>query len=200
MADKKIVITIAREFGTNGHEMGLILAERLGLPFYDKDILTKAAHEIGIDVDKVKEADESVNSRILKPIFGFSVGFGEEEDRLFQAEEKVIRQVAQESCIIIGRLSDYILKDDPDCINVYIYAPFEERVKMISKKYKMSDEESRKLVRRMDQTRNNFYSYYSNGKWEHSSGKDLILNRSTISLEECVDMIAHLVELKLKNK
>ena len=200
MADKKIVITIAREFGTNGHEMGLILAERLGLPFYDKDILTKAAHEIGIDVDKVKEADESVNSRILKPIFGFSVGFGEEEDRLFQAEEKVIRQVAQESCIIIGRLSDYILKDDPDCINVYIYAPFEERVKMISKKYKMSDEESRKLVRRMDQTRNNFYAYYSNGKWEHSSGKDLILNRSTISLEECVDMIAHLVELKLKNK
>ena len=93
MADKKIVITIAREFGTNGHEMGLILAERLGLPFYDKDILTKAAHEIGIDVDKVKEADESVNSRILKPIFGFSVGFGEEEDRLFQAEEKVIRQI-----------------------------------------------------------------------------------------------------------
>ena len=200
MADKKIVITIAREFGTNGHEMGLILAERLGLPFYDKDILTKAAHEIGIDVEKVKEADESVNSRILKPIFGFSVGFGEEEDRLFQAEERVIRQVAQESCIIIGRLSDYILKDDPDCINVYIYAPFEERVKMISKKYKMSDEESRKLVRRMDQTRNNFYSYYSNGKWEHSSGKDLILNRSTITLEECVDMIAHLVELKLKNK
>ena len=200
MADKKIIITIAREFGTNGHEMGLILAERLGLPFYDKDILTKAAHEIGIDVEKVKEADESVNSRILKPIFGFSVGFGEEEDRLFQAEEKVIRQVAQESCIIIGRLSDYILKDDPDCINVYIYAPFEERVKMISKKYKMSDEESRKLVRRMDQTRNNFYSYYSNGKWEHSSGKDLILNRSTITLEECVDMIAHLVELKLKNK
>lgn len=200
MADKKIVITIAREFGTNGHEMGLILAERLGLPFYDKDILTKAAHEIGIDVDKVKEADESVNSRILKPIFGFSVGFGEEEDRLFQAEEKVIRQVAQESCIIIGRLSDYILKDDPDCIRVYIYAPFEERVKMIAKKYKISDEESRKLVRRMDQTRNNFYSYYSNGKWEHSSGKDLILNRSTISLEACVDMIAHLVELKQKNK
>lgn len=200
MADKKIVITIAREFGTNGHEMGLILAERLGLPFYDKDILTKAAHEIGIDVDKVKEADESVNSRILKPIFGFSVGFGEEEDRLFQAEEKVIRQVAQESCIIIGRLSDYILKDDPDCIRVYIYAPFEERVKMIAKKYKISDEESRKLVRRMDQTRNNFYSYYSNGKWEHSSGKDLILNRSTISLEDCVDMIAHLVELKQKNK
>ncbi len=106
MADKKIVITIAREFGTNGHEMGLILADRLGLLFYDKDILTKAAHEIGIDID----TDESVNSRILKPILGFSVGFGEEEDRLFRAEEKVIRQVAQEFCIIIGRLSDYIFK------------------------------------------------------------------------------------------
>ncbi len=200
MSDKKIVITIAREFGTNGHEMGLILAERLGLPFYDKDILTKAAHELGIDVDKVKEADERVNSRILKPLLGYSVGFGEEEDRLFQAEEKVIRQIAQESCIIIGRLSDYILKDDPDCIKVYIYAPFEERVKMIAKKYKISEDESRKVVRRMDQTRTNYYSYYSNGKWEHHTGKDLILNRSTISLEECVDMIAHLVELKTKNK
>lgn len=200
MADKKIIITIAREFGTNGHEMGMILSERLGLPFYDKDILAKAAHEIGIDIDKVKEADERVNSRILKPILGYSVGFGEEEDRLFQAEEKVIREVAKESCIIIGRLSDYILKDDPDCIKVYIYAPFEDRVKMIAKKYKISEEESRKVVRRMDQARTNFYSYYSNGKWEHSKGKDLILNRSTISLEDCVDMIAHLVELKQKNK
>ena len=200
MADKRIVITIAREFGTNGHEMGLILAERLGLPFYDKDILTKAAHEIGIDVDKVKEADESVNSRILKPIFGLSVGFGEEEDRLFQAEEKVIRQVAQESCIIIGRLSDYILKDDPDCIKVFIYAPFEDRVKMIAKKYQISDDEARKVVRKMDQARSNFYSYYSNGKWEHGKGKDLILNRSTISLEDCVEMIAHLVELKTKEE
>ena len=200
MADKKIVITIAREFGTNGHEMGLILAERLGLPFYDKDILTKAAHEIGIDVDKVKEADERVNSRILKPILGYSVGFGEEEDRLFAAEEKVIRQIAQESCIIIGRLSDYILKDDPDCIKVYIYAPFEDRVKMIAKKYQISDDEARKVVRKMDQARSNFYSYYSNGKWEHGKGKDLILNRSTISLEDCVEMIAHLVELKTKEK
>lgn len=199
MADKKIVITIAREFGTNGHEMGLILAERLGLPFYDKDILTRAAQESGIDIDKVKAADERVNSRILKPILGYSVGIGEEEDRLFEAEEKVIRQVAKESCIIIGRLSDYILKDDPDCIKVFIYAPFEDRVKMIAKKYRISEEESRKVVRRMDQARSNFYTYYSNGKWEHGKGKDLILNRSTISLEDCVDMIAHLAELKMKN-
>lgn len=199
MADKKIVITIAREFGTNGHEMGLILAERLGLPFYDKDILTRAAQESGIDIDKVKAADERVNSRILKPILGYSVGIGEEEDRLFEAEEKVIRQVAKESCIIIGRLSDYILKDDPDCIKVFIYAPFEDRVKMIAKKYRISEEESRKVVRRMDQARSNFYTYYSNGKWEHGKGKDLILNRSTISLEDCVDMIAHLAELKRKD-
>ena len=200
MADKKIIITIAREFGTNGHEMGMILSEKLGIPFYDKDILSKAAHESGIEYEKVKEADERVNSRILKPILGYSVGFGEEEDRLFYAEEKIIRQVSEHSCIIIGHLSDYILKDDPDCIKVFIYAPFEDRVKMIAKKYNISEEESRKVVRRMDQVRTNFYSYYSNGKWEHSKGKDLILNRSTISLEDCVDMIAHLVELKLKDK
>lgn len=200
MADKKIVITIAREFGTNGHEMGLILAERLGLPFYDKDILTQAAHASGVDIDKVKEADERVNSRILKPILGYSVGFGEEEDRLFAAEEKIIREVSQKSCIIIGHLADYILKDDPDCIKVFIYAPFEERVKMIARKYQISEEESRKVVRRMDQARNNYYSYYSNGKWEHSAGKDLILNRSTISLEDCVDMIAHLAELKHRDR
>ncbi len=200
MAEKKIIITIAREFGTNGHEMGMILSERLGLPFYDKDILSKAAHESGVDLDRVKNADERINSRILKPILGYSVGFGEEEDRLFYAEEKIIRQVAEHSCIIIGHLADYILKDDPDCIKVFIYAPFEERVKMIAKKYKISEEESRKVVRRMDQARSNFYTYYSNGKWEHNKGKDLILNRSTISLEDCVDMIARLVELKLKDK
>ena len=198
MSKKKVIITIAREFGTNGHEMGMILSERLGLPFYDKDILTKAAYETGVDYDKVKDADERVNSRILKPIFGYSAGFGLEEDRLFQAQERIIREISQDSCIIIGRLADYILKDDPDCIKVFIYAPFEDRVKMIAKKYQISDDEARKVVRKMDQARSNFYSYYSNGKWEHGKGKDLILNRSTISLEDCVEMIAHLVELKTK--
>ena len=198
MSKKKVIITIAREFGTNGHEMGMILSERLGLPFYDKDILTKAAYETGVDYDKVKDADEKVNSRILKPIFGYSVGFGVEEDRLFQAQERIIREISQDSCIIIGRLADYILKDDPDCIKVFIYAPFEDRVKMIAKKYQINDDEARKVVRKMDQARSNFYSYYSNGKWEHGKGKDLILNRSTISLEDCVEMIAHLVELKTK--
>ena len=198
MSNKKIIITIAREFGTNGHEMGLLLSERLGLPFYDKDILTKAAYETGVDYDKVKDADERVNSRILKPIFGYSAGFGLEEDRLFQAQERIIREISQDSCIIIGRLADYILKDDPDCIKVFIYAPFEDRVKMIAKKYQINDDEARKVVRKMDQARSNFYSYYSNGKWEHGKGKDLILNRSTISLEDCVEMIAHLVELKTK--
>ncbi len=200
MADKKIIITIAREFGTNGHEMGMILSEKLGLPFYDKDILTKAAHESGIELDKVQEADEKINSLILKPILGYTAGIGEEEDLLFQAEERIIRQISEHSCIIIGHLADYILKDDPNCIKVFIYAPFEERVKRIAKKYRISKEESRKVVRRMDQARNNFYTYYSNGKWEHSKGKDLILNRATISLEQCVDMIAHLVELRRKEK
>ena len=199
MSKKKIIITIAREFGTNGHEMGMILSERLGLPFYDKDILSKAAHESGMELEKVKEADEKVKSLLTKPIFGYSIGMGD-EDRLFQAEERIIKEVAQESCIIIGHLADYILKDDPDCIKVFIYAPFEERVKMIAKKYHIAEEEARKVVRKMDQSRSNFYTYYSNGKWEHGKGKDLILNRSTISLEDCVEMIAHLVELKTKNK
>ncbi len=201
MADKRIVITIAREFGTNGHEMGMILSERLGLPFYDKDILAKAALESGGDYEKLKAADEKVSSRILKPLFGYNGAFGDEEDKLFQAEERIIREVAaKESCIIIGHLSDYILKDDPNCIKVFIYAPFEERVKMIARKYQISEDEARKVVRKMDQYRSNFYTYYSNGKWEHSKGKDLILNRSTISLEGCVEMIAHLVELKTKEK
>lgn len=199
MSKKKVIITIAREFGTNGHEMGMILSERLGLPFYDKDILSKAAHESGMELEKVQAADEKVNSLLSKPIFGYSIGMGD-EDRLFQAEERIIKEVSQESCIIIGHLADYILKDDPDCIKVFIYAPFEERVKMIAKKYHICDEEARKVVRKMDQSRSNFYTYYSNGKWEHDKGKDLILNRSTISLEDCVEMIAHLVELKTKEK
>lgn len=198
MDNKKIIITIAREFGTNGHEMGMILSKRLGLPFYDKDILTKAAQESGVDMEKVQDADEKINSRILKPLLGYSVGIGAEEDRLFYAEERIIRQVAEHSCIIIGHLADYILKDDPRCIKVFIYAPFEDRVEMIAKKYQITSDEARRVVRRMDQARTNFYTYYSNGKWEHSKGKDLILNRSSISLEDCVEMIAHLVELKTK--
>ena len=208
---KKTVITIARSYGSGGRTLGMLLADKLGINCYDREILRMASDESGINEALFGEADEKLKKSPLLSILRKNPYKGGvippessdfvSDDNLFNYQAKVIKELAeQESCIIIGHLADYILKDDPDCIKVFIYAPFEERVKMIAKKYQISEDEARKVVRKMDQSRSNFYTYYSNGKWEHGKGKDLILNRSTISLEDCVEMIAHLVELKTKEK
>lgn len=187
--NKKIVITICREFGSEGHEIGKILSERLNIPLYDKDLLVLAAKESGEDMDRLASADEKVSTRFLSnylPLSGDLLN-----DRLFKIESQLIRQIYEKdkACIIVGRLSDYILKDEDDCLKVLITAPFEERAEIIRKKHSITMDAARKVVKKMDEARRSYYSYYSNGKWSHESEKDLILDRSTFGIEGCVNII-----------
>lgn len=195
--EKHFVVTISREFGAEGHEIGKVLSERLGVKLYDKELLAKAAARNGLDASAVRSYDESVEKRFMEPYLGIENAGAAQEDLLFQQEMQVIRDVyAKESCIIVGRLSDYILHNEPDVISVFVYAPEEFRINNIMKKHRISAKEAKKLVRRMDAARKNYYHFYSLGKWNQKKKKDLMLNRKAFGVEGCADILEAMVKTK----
>lgn len=198
MMGNKMIMTIGREFGAEGHEIGKELAERLGIPMYDKDLLIIAAKQSGISVDTLASADEVVGNRFLSSYMPQSLDNYTLNDKLYKVQSNVIRDLAEKgSCVIIGRLGDYILKDDPNCIKVFIYAPFNKRVQIISEKRGISIEAAKKIVKQMDHARNAYYSYYSKGKWNHKEGKDILLNRDTFGISGCVDILEYTARVKM---
>lgn len=186
----KLIITIGRQFGAEGHEIGKELAERIGFQLYDKDMLALAAEKSGIDINVLAPADETFYGHMLSPYLTIGKLSPSMGDKLFQLQTNIIHDLAAKgSCIIIGRLADYILKDNPDCIKAFIYAPFEKRVEIIKNKHGISEAEAKKLVKKMDAARKNYYTYYSDGKWDKKEGKDIMLNRAAFGIKGCVDIL-----------
>lgn len=187
---KRMIFAICREFGSDGHEIGKELSERLGIPLFDKEILERAAEASGVHIDCLAKYDEKRQK-------GFQASYLLSDDwrmgdRLFRIEAELIRNYAAlGSCILVGRLADYILRDDPDCIKVLITAPFAQRTAIVAQRQNCSQEEAAKLVRHMDAQRSAYYQCYSGGKWRHETEKDMILNRGSLGIEGCVDLLYH---------
>ena len=197
--DQRIVVTISREFGAEGHEIGKVLADRLGIPLYDKDILGRAALEKGTEKTFLQDADEKVSERFFEPYLLLSMGIANKNDQLFDVEAQIIRDLAAtRSCVIIGRLSDYLLRNEPRAIKALIFAPLEFRINNIKNKYDMSESAAKKMVTRMDLARRDYCAYYSNGKWKQNSGKDLLLNRETLGVKGCADILQAAVNAKIE--
>lgn len=195
--NSKLIVTIGREFGAEGHEIGKELADRIGFALYDKDMLALAAQKSGIDINVLASADESYYGHALSPYLTIGRLSPSMGDKLFKLQTDIIHDLAAKgSCIVIGRLADYILKDDPNCIKVFIYAPFEKRVEIIKNKHEITEAEAKKLVKRMDSARREYYTYYSNGKWDRKEGKDILLNRAAFGIKGCVDILEAVVRAR----
>lgn len=193
----KLIITIGREFGAEGHEIGKELAERLGFTLYDKDMLALAAKKSGIDINVLASSDETIMGRFLSPYLTIGKLNPSMGDKLFQVQTDIIHDLAAKgSCIIIGRLADYILKDNPNCLKVFVYAPLEKRIEIIKNKHQIDEASAKKLVKNMDAARKNYYTYYSNGKWDKKEGKDILLNRAAFEIPECVDILEAMAKAK----
>lgn len=186
----KLVITIAREFGAEGNEIGKELAQRLGFDFYDKDLLGMAAKEKGVDAGALASSDEAVWDHFLSPYMTIRSMSPSKGDQLYQKQQEIIMNLAAKgSCVMVGRATDYILKDEPDCIKVFIYAPMKFRVKNIMEKHHIEEAQAKKLVKKMDVARKSYHAYYSNGKWNQKEGKDILLNRAAFGVKGCVDIL-----------
>jgi len=194
-----LIITIVREFGAEGHEIGMLLAKKLGIKLYDKDLVQKAAEKRGISQGSITDIDEKATNKFLSPYATFGLTMNTLSDELFRAEQQIIHELAEkESCIIVGRLSDYILREEKNCMKVFIYAPVEFRIKRMMEKYNIPELAAKKLVKKMDIARNYFCSYYSNNKWKPFLEKDIIINRQFFSVSDSVKILESAAKAKME--
>lgn len=197
--DKKIVVAIAREFGSGGHEIGMGLAKSLDINYYDKEILKAAAKESGIVEEVFEKADEKPASSLLYSLHASSPfshgGFIDysdylTNDKLFLFQSETIRNLAQKSsCVFIGRCADYILRGNPHLFTVYVHCSLELRIQRIAKLYNMDEDAARSLVKKTDKSRSNYYSFYTDGDWGRGSNYDLCIDSGKFGIDAAVEII-----------
>ena len=204
--DDKFVITIGRQFGSCGKEIGHALAKRFNIAFYDKELIALASKESGLCQEFFEKADEKNSGNLLQAFAaGFTFGPFQyndflSNDKLFQIQSDVIRKVASEhSCVIVGRCADYILRDNKRCINVFIHASMEERVKTVMNRQQITEQEAHEMIRKMDKTRPNYYNFYSDKEWGVASSYHLSVDSSLLGVEATVDFIEEFVKKALKD-
>ena len=189
---KQTIITISREFGSGGHFIGEEVSKRLGIPFYDKNIIQQIAEKTGFSEDFVKEQSEYAPS---KNMFAYAfVGRDHTgsslSDRIYAAQTQVIRNLAEKgSCIIIGRCADYILKDRPDTYHIFVYGDEYEKISRTQQLFNLSEKDARAMNRDMDKKRRLHYEYYTDRKWGRAENYDISLNSSTFGIDGCVEII-----------
>ena len=185
-----VIITIARDFGAEGHEIGKMLSLELGIPLYDNELLVRSSLRTGDSIDQMAAFDEQLADEFMA-FLPDRVDARSASDRLFASMSQVILDLAAtKSCIIEGRLSDYLLRNNPKHIAVLVTAPLADRVEIVRAKRGLSKKDGKKLVKRRQKAREAFYKRYSGGKWKMTDGKDLVVNRAKLGRQGCVDVIA----------
>lgn len=200
----KTVITIGRQFGSGGKEVGIRVAKELGIPFYDKELLQEAAKKSGL-CEKVFESFDERPKSLLYSIamdsylFGIpGSGAGESlEQQVYLATFNTIRQIAAEgSCVIIGRCADYALAEDPDLLSLFIHAPMDVRIARVAERQNLSPEKARQLILKTDKRRASYYEYYSSKKWGSLDSYDFCMDSSYLGLSRTVELILAMVDHK----
>lgn len=200
----KTIITIGRQFGSGGKEVGIRVAKELGIPFYDKEILREAAKKSGLCEKILENFDEQPKSllyTIAMDSYMFALpgtGVGDSlEQQVYLATFNSIRHLAKEGpCVIIGRCADYALADDPNHLSIFIHAPLEDRVRRVAKRQNLPPDKARAVIVRTDKRRASYYEYYSSQRWGAVDSYDFCLNSSFLGLGRTVELIQTIVAHK----
>ena len=198
----KKLVTISREYGSGGRKIGKLLAEKLGVPFYDKEIIDKAVEESGFSRELIETAELKAKSSFaynLASALNLGEGIGASplsvNEKLFLAQFDVIKEISENNeGVIVGRCADYILKDMPGVTNVFIYAETEDRLKRAVEEYGDNPEKIAHTVATIDKARQNYYNYHTCQKWGDYRNYNLSINSSYITEEQAASLIAEYVE------
>lgn len=189
---KNRVITISREFGSGGRTIGKKVAEQLGIPCYDSELIQKIAEKSGFDAKFVQEAGEYAPGGFLSNLSSRTFG-PTNEDYLWKIQYQIISRLAgQGPCVIVGRCADYILRDKADCLRVFIHADAQFRARRIVQEYGERAESPEQRLRDKDKRRAAYHRFYTNMKWGHAQNYDLTLNSGTLGIDKCVEIIRDL--------
>ena len=203
--EKKIIITIGRQYGSGGRYVGKKLAEQLGIAFYDKELINLASKESGICGEFFEKADERNSGSLLKALaMGFSMNnaiFQSNDylsnESLFQIQSDVIRKVAAEqSCILVGRCADYALESYPNVVSIFIRADMEDRIRRVATRLDLTDAKAKDLINKTDKKRASYYNYYTNKKWGEAASYELCLNSSELGVQGTAKAIEQYILLK----
>ena len=198
------LITISREYGSGGRVVGKLVAERLGVPLYDKDIIDMAAKESGLSPEVIESAElqaKSSFSYTLSSAVSFGEGFSGEaismNEKLFLAQFDVITEIgARGEGVIVGRCADYVLRDDPDVVNVFIYGEKEDKIRRCIEEYGDDEAEVEKKMATYDKARRNYYNYHTSRKWGEYKNYDLAINSSLVGEQGAADVICAFLDAK----
>ncbi len=196
----KYIFTIGREFGSGGLQVGQALAEKLGIPFYDKELLQKAAKDSGFCEEIFENHDEKPTNSFLYSLVMDTYSAGNYSaapfldmplnHKVFLAQFDAIKKLAEDgSCVIVGRCADYALADFDHVINVFIRGDLEDRIKWVSKRMDVTESKAKDMIHKKDKQRSSYYNYYTSKKWGDTRSYDLSLNTSKLTIDQCVDMI-----------
>lgn len=188
---KNRIITISREFGSGGRTIGRKVAEKLGIPCYDAELIQKIAQESGFDADYIREAREYTPGGFLSSALS-NRSFGPtNEDYLWKIQYNVISDLAEKgSCVIVGRCADYILKDKADCLTVFIHADMAFRANRIVSVYGEREESPEQRLKDKDKRRAAYHRFYTNMKWGQAKNYHLCLDSGVLGIDKCVETIA----------
>ncbi len=204
------IITIGREFGSGGREIGIKLAEAFDVKCYDKELLSVAAKESGLCQEIFAAHDERPTNSFLYSLVmdTYSLGYISNpyldmplDQKVFLAQFDAIKKIANEGpCVIVGRCADYALSNYPNCISIFVHAPLEDRIKRICEKQQINENAAKDLITKTDKKRANYYNFYSNKKWGAASSYDLSVNSSVLGIERTVEFIKDFIDIKENRK
>ena len=190
---KDIIITIGRQFGSGGKCVAEALGKKLGIPVYDHELIIKAAQESGFSAEFFEQRDEKKRFFSLTSIFG-SYSSGTEnymsDKGLFEIQCDTIRKIAEQGpAVIVGRCSDYVLRDRGNTLDIFLTSPLEERVRRVAQRQGLSSQKAQELVEKQDKKREEYYNYYTFGNWGVASNYDLCIDSHIAGIEGTADMI-----------
>ena len=199
------VITIGRQYGSGGRELGQILAKNLGFEFYDEELVTMAAEKNKMHKDILRAVDEKATKSLLYTLvtgsdlrlFNTSTQYEMPiNDKLLITQSEIIKNLADKSsCVIVGRCADYVLRDSAQkCLHLFVYADLEHRIQRICQKYDLTPEKAKDKINKIQKSRKAYYNYYSNREWGNVSNYDLCVNTGTLGLQKAAEVIEEFVK------
>ncbi len=198
------IITIARQYGSGGRDVAKKISESLNIPFYDKDLIAIAAKESGLSEALFEGIEEKpTNSLLYSLVMGVQAGRGPmyhygdvlNTDGAFRIQSQVIRDVAAKgSCVIVGRCSDYILRENENLINIFVHAAQDWRIKRIMEKYDLPEKEAKTIITKTDKRRSSFYNFYTNKVWGDLNNYNLSIDTSKIGIDAAAEIILSYIE------
>lgn len=205
---KSMIITIGRQFGSGGRDIGKRVAEEFGIPFYDKELVEIAAKNTNLNEEAIKDVDERATSSFLYSLAagnfslrGMNAPLYYEmpiNDKLFIAQSEVIKDIASKgACVIVGRCADYVLEDTPfKCVNIFVYAPVAFRTKRVMEALALPENKARERVLKTEKQRRTYYNYYTSREWGKMENYDLCINTGAVGIDGAVELVKDFVNIR----